>query len=1046
MIWWNLILFAVAFIATALLAPKPQFEDARPESLDPNNFPLASEADPVPWILGKVRAKGPNVIWYGGFRTEAITKRVKTGFFSSKNVIMGYKYYLSLNLAVALGPNVRLCTIIIDDEPVSDGTVFYGEGINTYFIDPTINLSTTSLNYEEKDALAITGLTGAELDAGAALGELQFELDVFFEAVFQGGPSSGAYVAKVWFHTISGDRIGSSVGSIDHLLQGGTIYMELKLRGAIPVGTRYISYAAQLSPFLVLFTDFDIQRTEVNIYGPGADIGSISSDIYEPELYGGNLSGGGHIGNYSFYPGNYDQIVDPDMELLVGVDEVPAYRGTAHIVMPDQYIGEQPSLHKMEFEIARYTEDVDGVYHGRIAEDHPDINIAEAIYQIITHPWNALGLDVTTVNVQTFIDAAETLRNELNGCSVIISTPQQAKTVVQELLRQCDGVLTQDADGSISLKLIRYDYTPSALPLFDETDILEVTSFSKSTWADVRSQVKVTYASRLKDSKVTAIAQNMATINMLGGKIKTAEISFPFCYDGDLANQLAARELSQLSIPLFSMSCVMNRNAYQLRAGDPIKVSWPEYGLTEVIMRVQKIDLGELLNNKIVVELLQDTFAVSDVLMATPETSGWIDDKPIPSAIVNYHVAEMPYFYTQRIENIAVDGYGLVIPFPVEPNTNSTGFDFISGITTAELDFSDPENIEYPISGLMTAEYLDTAGFLTGVDSTGFTIDGLSGAVVPPSSDQISIRSGEGGLLYIGNEWMAYEGVTDNMDGTFTLDTIHRGLFGSRPETHADDARIHFLTIEVLGEGEISSTLLEDATVYFKFIDRIGAAKKDATAELEYNFALQNEANRPLRPRNFQVDGDRILAKTVAYDNSILTWSPSDREAVQVTYETDAAETPDQTETYDLDVWLDGIQSSFMSEQGISSPHTVDFTGVSVLNAEFRLYSRRTVGDLRSSLHYASFPVTIGSQEIFETQLYVVEGWTVPSVREHQIYIIEGWIIASTREHTVYVITMPTIDLEAASFSLITPDLSISNVQLETATFSLTGNDVTITL
>jgi len=47
MVWFTLALFAVSFLLTALLSPAPDVEEARPEGLDPNNFPRESERLPI---------------------------------------------------------------------------------------------------------------------------------------------------------------------------------------------------------------------------------------------------------------------------------------------------------------------------------------------------------------------------------------------------------------------------------------------------------------------------------------------------------------------------------------------------------------------------------------------------------------------------------------------------------------------------------------------------------------------------------------------------------------------------------------------------------------------------------------------------------------------------------------------------------------------------------------------------------------------------------------------------------------------------------------
>ena len=100
--WLTLALFAISFIATALLAPKPNIENAKPGQLGDFRFPRNDEGAPVPIFWGRVRLRGGNTLFYGNLRAEAIREKVKTGLFSSKRVTVGHTYSLTINMAFGL--------------------------------------------------------------------------------------------------------------------------------------------------------------------------------------------------------------------------------------------------------------------------------------------------------------------------------------------------------------------------------------------------------------------------------------------------------------------------------------------------------------------------------------------------------------------------------------------------------------------------------------------------------------------------------------------------------------------------------------------------------------------------------------------------------------------------------------------------------------------------------------------------------------------------------------------------------------------------------
>ena len=75
--WFLVAIFAVSFIATILLAPKPRVENARASSLDDLRFPRASEGAVIPLVLGRGLIRGPNTLWVGDFAAVPIKKKQK---------------------------------------------------------------------------------------------------------------------------------------------------------------------------------------------------------------------------------------------------------------------------------------------------------------------------------------------------------------------------------------------------------------------------------------------------------------------------------------------------------------------------------------------------------------------------------------------------------------------------------------------------------------------------------------------------------------------------------------------------------------------------------------------------------------------------------------------------------------------------------------------------------------------------------------------------------------------------------------------------------
>lgn len=125
--WWTLIFLVISVVASELLRPKPQLEDAKPAGLGDFQFPTATEGRIVPLLWGTVQIKGANVAWWGDLVQEAITEKVKTGLFSSETITKGYRYKLGIQDCLCLGPVDEFLRFWVGDEEVFNGALTDGQ-------------------------------------------------------------------------------------------------------------------------------------------------------------------------------------------------------------------------------------------------------------------------------------------------------------------------------------------------------------------------------------------------------------------------------------------------------------------------------------------------------------------------------------------------------------------------------------------------------------------------------------------------------------------------------------------------------------------------------------------------------------------------------------------------------------------------------------------------------------------------------------------------------------------------------------------------------
>lgn len=817
MIWFTLALFLVSFVITALLAPKPEFENARADELDPNNFPMASENSPIPLVLGRVRLNAPNTLWYGDFEAVAIKEKVKTGLFSSKRVIVGHKYYLGLDMGLALGPGVVLREVYIDE------------------------------------TLAWSGNT-----------------------------------------------------------TGGT-------------------------------------ETVININAS--------------DLFGGYKSGGGWVSTGKFYSGAFTQNVDTYVEGQVGSGNVPAYNGMAHMVFEHAYIGETASLRKMAFVLECYTNSL-GLPDSGTINDGVDMNPAEAIYQIMVDTWRGLGIAVSDIDLVALQTVGQVLWEEQNGVSILVTSESDGARLISEILRQIDGIMYQDPDsGKVTISLIRDDYDVDLIPEFDENDIAVVRSFTRTSWDEVQSQVKVSFPQRDSESEAVAISQDMAVVATLG-KLRTTTLSFPFCYDPDTANEIASRERAQRSVPLFRATIEVNRNANTLRPGSPFKFSWADYGIVDLVMRVQRFDLGELTKGKIVIEALQDKFALSDVVFSSPQTSNWVNVTYGPVDIVTSRIVQMPRFFTSKLGTpIDKSMYG-TLTVAVKPSNASVAYSaHVQEPGEAISDGSlEPAGIFYSGSGLLTSAYPKSAGFASGLDATGFALNSVSGVFIGATTSEI--KNDFVNILLVDDEFMAFENAIDCGSGNWTLTNVYRGLFGSQIADHSLGARVYSVPIEAFGDGNLAFITGRDYN--FRLLDTAGGVTKvpeEITPQVINVSSANNINDKPVRPGYVQLNGTRTYNPVVTSVVALpLTWRPRDYRVLPVTFEDGAAETPAWSESYEIDVFVGGVRNATLSGTvgaGVTT-YNIPFNATVINNDNTEIRVRAVdVTNTKTGLLYASYPIRL---------------------------------------------------------------------------------------
>lgn len=715
--FWNLIIFAVSFIATALLAPKPKLENARPGKLSDVSFPRSDEGAATPWVRGRAMLRGANTLWYGNFRAVPIRERIRVSLFKKKTITVGHDYYLSLQLGLGIGP-MRL--------------------------------------------------------------------------------------KHVWTNE---DKIIGSCGD-----------------------------------------------------GNGSPIGFSISQSLGGHKEGGEISGGG-----VFYDGALDQPVDTIVQGFLGADGdlLPAYRGFATIVFGDVRWGEQAQLPRLAFEVESYPDPLGLGAKNRIGDD---INPATALYDILSDDWGGLGLP--SASQVSFYALGELLYDEGHGISLVAASADRASEYIDEVIRQIDAVVKEDAaTGQIEAKAIRQDYVTDELEVFDDDDTLEIVSFSRSMWETTYNEVRVNYTSPDRNFQTaTAFAQDMAGIGR-AGRVRAVEYAFPGCHSDTLAQSLAQRELKALTTPLIKCRLILNRRASKLEPGSVFLYENEEFGISGLVLRVERADLGTLEDGRVALDCVQDIFSVGELVFTAPAPGAFTPPNIDALEAINRSVRMAPRFIAEQYaaEDLATDG-AAGLPLYIAAKPSGTHIEFIA---STEGSIEDSGSYDFSEKALLDVE--------VSIDDEVIVVTGLE------VGNPVDLAQGDGIILVGGLEWMQIENVVDNLNDTYSL-TVARSKFQTPRADHELGASVLFLNREELPLGDE----LEPGTHEIKLLTSTGASMLTET-EASSDFLTVDEVNDLPTAPVFVTESQEIDGDETTFD---IEWKNRDAVGKQtVTQRSDPSET-----------------------------------------------------------------------------------------------------------------------------------------------------------
>jgi hypothetical protein len=812
---WPAIIVAIAKVVIAiaisyLMQQKPKFDQPNPAGLDAFEVPTAEVGRPFGVLFGRKAIKSQNIVWYGDLGIDEIEEKVSTGMFSSTKITKGYKYFLGMHMILCHDLD-RILQISIDGNVLWSG-------------DTSTNGNVASITKPN--------FFGGESDGGGIEGDLELLLGLpdqqqnsylksqlgDFVPAFRGVASA---VLK--------GRTYKTIGSID--LHGHS--------GAYLIETGVVSGAP-----LEAWTLECIE--EVDGGGVFSVTGSVSGDQ-------GTATVNSHYDNgiIEFTLMNFFLTLQFGTQADFKLGDMVTFSVVRRNSngFSGMYLGTSEYLKYWVI----WGEKIYDDWYPEKAQigSNGDMNPVHILYQAITNRKFGMGYDPLDVDDATFRAVADTLYNEGFGLSMLWDHGSTMEDFIGEVLKHIDASLFTDIHtGKFTLKLIRDDYDPATLPVFNENNITKVDSFRRRTLEDISNSVTIKFWDRETGNVGSISRADIAMVSRVGITVNT-EIDYMGVANKELAEFILSRDLRALSTPMANAVINTTQEGLQLSPGEPFVFSWDQYGVTETIMRVTAVQYGAFGDSNIRIECVEDIFAIASATYTAPPPSGWVSPKSEPAPCPVHAAIETPYYKVARkigaTETAALaDTVGYASLAGGKPSSDASSM---------EVHYSD-DNSEY--------EFEETKRFAPYAEL-------VQGTVRTNTVLQVSWQRGQefavpGTWGIIDDEIVRIDAVTDN-----TVQ-IGRGCLDTVPAKHSSGAYLILISDWLATRQESNN---DGDIVYGKALPRTLKGTLDIADATAQSIAMNSRLIRPYPPARVRLNGNAEPSEVIG--DITLTWRHRDR-------------------------------------------------------------------------------------------------------------------------------------------------------------------------
>lgn len=260
----------------------------------------------------------------------------------------------------------------------------------------------------------------------------------------------------------------------------------------------------------------------------------------------------------------------------------------------------------------------------------PDANPAHMIYEALTDTDTGMGAPRSSVDIPSFMAAAEVFYNEKFGLSMLWSEQEEVEKYISEILDHVQAALFLDPQtGLWTLTPFRADYVVGDLATLSPSNC-KASNRQRKSLGETVNEVVVTWTNPNNEKEETITFQDLGNIGAQGGVVSTTR-NYYGVRNAKLANRIGRRDIRASSYPLFSAEITADRSMSTLRPGSVVRFSWPEDGIEGLVMRVAKVDYGKPGAGAIKLSVTEDIFGLQHTDYTSIQETLWEDPDVAPS-------------------------------------------------------------------------------------------------------------------------------------------------------------------------------------------------------------------------------------------------------------------------------------------------------------------------------------------------------------------------------------------------------------------------------